>query len=219
MSSKGKNNTLIWFNMLCAVGMATSVFTGQLKIVIPTTFGTIVFPASNLFFAFLTFPITDIITDVLGKKEARTTVWIGFASQVITMVIIQVCLLFPGDTSALVPFAIDGWKVVTGSLIAYFAAQFWDIWIFHWIKEKITGDRHLWLRNNASTFSSQLINSTLFIGIVFGPKALLVMLPSSMLVKWIIAAADTPFVYLGRMYLRKNVDKKDIQNEKAMTER
>ncbi len=195
--------SLLWLNVLTAIGMATCVITGQIKISLEIFSLRLQFPASNLFFAFLTFPVTDIIADIYGKKEANRTVWIGFASQIIAIMIIEICMLFPCDSSKLVPFHIGGWTVLVGSAIAYLAAQFWDVAFFHWIKENVTGDKHLWIRNNLSTCSSQLINSTLFIAIVFGLESLPIMLASSILVKWIIALLDTPFVYLGKYLLTR----------------
>lgn len=205
---------LCWLNMLIAIGMSTSVFTGQLKITLDVGFMTLIFPASNLFFAFLTFPITDVIADIFGKKEARTAVYVGFVSQFLTIAIVQLALLFPGDTSKLIPFALGGWKILLASALAYFAAQFCDIYIFHWIKENWTGEKHLWLRNNLSTFTSQFINSLLFIGIVFGFEALMVMMVSSMIVKWMIALLDTPFVYAVRYIILQNLEKKENLDEK-----
>lgn len=205
--------SLIWLNAIIAVGMSSCVFTGQLKIMIETGYGMLVFPAANIFFGLLTFPITDVIADVYGKKEAKRAVMIGFISQFATISIVQISLLFPGETSALEPFAFGGWRVLLGSLIAYFAAQYWDIWVFHLIKEKWTGEKHLWLRNNLSTFTSQIINSSLFIGIVFGFEALAAMLISSIIVKSIIAIIDTPLVYFIRYYVRK--DYKNGKQEKV----
>ena len=43
-------------------------------------------------------------------------------------------------------------------MIAYLTAQFIDVHIFHYLKEK-TGEKKLWLRNNVSTIISQLIDS------------------------------------------------------------
>lgn len=186
---------LVWLNLLMAVGMSTSVFTGQLKISFEVFSFDLIFPASNLFFAFLTFPVTDVIADVVGSREARQSVLIGFSAQILTMLIVQICLLFPGESETLMPFALGGWKVLLGSTVAYFAAQYWDVWVFDWIKRRFTGEAHLWIRNNVSTFSSQVINSTLFISIVFGWELLPVMLISSIAVKWVVALFDTPFVY------------------------
>lgn len=178
--------------------MSLCIFSGQLKVSFEL-FGTpILFPASNIIFAFLTFPVTDIIADIFGKQEAQRTVWVGFFSQLITILSIECFVNLPGNTQALEPFRVGGWSVFVGSTIAYFVAQYWDVHFFHWIKHHVTGDRHLWLRNNLSTFTSQLINSSLFIWFVFGFEAVTDMLIGSMLVKWVAAVLDTPFVYLGR---------------------
>ena len=197
---------LITLNMLIAVGMATSVFTGQLRVHIDNPWLPLVFPASNIFFALLTFPVTDIIADVFGAREARRAVYIGFVSQLLTIFIIHVSLMFPGESVALEQFAQGGWRVLLGSAVAYFAAQMWDVWIFHWIKQNVTGDAHLWLRNNISTLSSQFINTCLFITIVFGPEALWIMLPGSIVIKFIIAVIDTPLVYAARFWIVRHLD-------------
>ncbi|MFN0065334.1 MAG: queuosine precursor transporter [Chlamydiales bacterium] len=192
---------LLWLNILTAVAMATCVFTGQVKVSVAC----FVFPASNIFFGFLTFPITDLIADIFGRKEANVTVWVGFFSQLLTIFILEVCMLLPGAGEKLGAFRMGGWRVFFGSCVGYLTAQFWDVYFFHWIKEKWTGERHLWLRNNLSTFSSQLINSALFMTIVFGFHDFLIMFPGSILVKWLIALADTPFVYLGRYLIRREL--------------
>jgi len=194
---------LMWLNTLTAIGMATCVITGQIKISFEIFGYSMMFPAANIFFALLTFPITDIIADIYGKKQANITVWIGFVSQMVSILIFEVCMLLPGDTTKLQPFHIGGWLVLAGSATAYLSAQFWDVYFFHWIKENWTGEKHLWIRNNLSTFSSQLINSTIFISIVFGIDELLIMLSGSIVIKWIIALLDTPFVYLGKYYFSK----------------
>ncbi len=198
-------NQLLWLNALTAIGMSTCVFTGQIKMIWNIWGMELIFPASNIVFALLTFPVTDLIADVFGKKEANRTVWIGFISQLLTISIIELCMLLPGESSALAPFHVGGWLVFIGSSIAYLVAQFWDVYIFHWIKENWTGDKHLWIRNNVSTCSSQLINSTIFLFFVFGWEGLTGMLAASMAVKWTIALIDTPFVYLGRGLLKSQI--------------
>ena len=47
---------------------------------------------------------------------------------------------------------------VMASMIAYLTAQFIDVRIYHFWK-KLTKGKHLWLRNNASTLISQLIDT------------------------------------------------------------
>ncbi len=98
---------------------------------------------------------------------------------------------------------------VLASMVAYMAAQFCDVYLFHFWK-KLTRGRHLWLRNNGSTMISQLVDSVAVIFITFwaswrsGDKTLGVMLAlvgSSYLFKVVVAAVDTIPFYVGVRYL------------------
>ena len=97
------------------------------------------------------------------------------------------------------------------SMVAYISAQFIDVNIFHYLKTK-TGDKKLWLRNNASTLISQLVDSTAVILIthfaVDGlPKtvdgglthSLIYFIISGYIFKMVVALLDTiPFYYLTK---------------------
>lgn len=194
----------IWLNALIGVGMCLCAFTGSLKVHLSFYEYSITFPAANIIFALMTFPATDILAEVYGRRAAQQAVWVGYASQAITILTIQLLLLLPGDTAVLAPFGGTGIRVFLASSIAYLAAQFWDVFAFETIKERITGPSHLWLRNNLSTMSSQIINSTIFISIVFGIQQVPEMLAGSIVVKCTAAIIDTPFVYLGCHLLRKD---------------
>jgi uncharacterized PurR-regulated membrane protein YhhQ (DUF165 family) len=94
---------------------------------------------------------------------------------------------------------------ILASMCAYLAAQFCDVFLFHFWK-KLTRGKHLWLRNNGSTMISQLIDSTAVIFITFWSQlsqgdttlsALLALVGSSYLFKFIIAALDTIPFYIG----------------------
>ena len=92
-------------------------------------------------------------------------------------------------------------------MIAYLVAQFIDIRIYHFWK-KFTQGKQLWLRNNFSTFASQIIDSTTVILLLclFGvlPWNLFWgLVVSSILFKLLIAAIDTPFLYLFVGLFRK----------------
>ena len=67
----------------------------------------------------------------------------------------------------------------------------------------MTNARFLWLRNNASTIISQLLDSVVFITIAFyGSMPLLPLILGQWVVKVGIAVVDTPLVYL-LVYLLK----------------
>lgn len=97
-------------------------------------------------------------------------------------------------------------RIVAASLAAYLVSQHHDVWAF-WKWREITGGRFLWIRNNASTMVSQLLDSAIFTTIAFygtvEAAVLLDMALSMWLFKVLVAAADTPFVYLGVALLRK----------------
>ena len=88
---------------------------------------------------------------------------------------------------------------VLASMMAYLAAQYIDIYIFHFWK-KVTKGRMLWVRNNFSTFTSQFVDTfaVLFLLCSFEilPWNLFAgLLLSGFLFKVLIAILDTPVLY------------------------
>ena len=92
-------------------------------------------------------------------------------------------------------------------MLAYLLAQFIDIRVFHFWK-KLTNGKHLWLRNNASTFSSQLVDTaTVLVLLCFAGgiawDKFWVLLLNGFLFKVIMALIDTPIIYLVINLIRK----------------
>ena len=99
---------------------------------------------------------------------------------------------------------------VLASMIAYLSAQFVDIRIYHYWKN-LTQGKHLWLRNNFSTFSSQIIDSTTVILLLCSFQVLpwdlfWGLVVSSVIFKILVAAVDTPFLYLFIWLIRRRFD-------------
>lgn len=167
------------------------------------TFGGLVIPAAIVAYP-LTFLMTDVIGEIWGKEQANQSVKLGFICQLISLVLIGLAILLP-----VAPFAdnqaefkgimAQSFRVVAASLIAYYCSQSWDVWLFHKIREKGTGNK--WLRNNLSTMTSQVIDTAIFITIAFigSVPNIWVMIGSQYLIKCIYALLDTiPFYYLTR---------------------
>lgn len=100
---------------------------------------------------------------------------------------------------------------VLASMCAYIAAQFCDVFLFHFWK-KVTKGKHLWLRNNGSTMISQLVDATAVIFVTFGVQLargettlvnLLTLVGSNYLFKFVIAALDTIPFYVGVILLSR----------------
>ena len=92
-------------------------------------------------------------------------------------------------------------------MMAYLLAQFVDIQIYHFWKN-LTKGKHLWLRNNFSTFSSQFIDTLSVISLLcfFGEipwERFTGLVISGFLFKAMVAALDTPLLYLGVYIIRK----------------
>ena len=91
-------------------------------------------------------------------------------------------------------------------MVAYLAAQFLDVKLFHFWKT-LTKSKHLWLRNNASTIASQLTDTVLVTMILFiGVKSysdIFELIRDGWLFKMLCAAFDTPLFYASTAFFRK----------------
>lgn len=161
----------------------------------------------------ITFLITDIISEIYGKKRANDIVIAGILASIFSMCIIYFANAVPAtDWSPIkdILFAkVFGNTAIAvfASMLAYLLAQLVDIQIYHFWKH-LTKGQHLWLRNNCSTFLSQLVDTctVLLLLCAFGEIAwdkFLGLLISGFLFKILIAFIDTPFLYLSVYIFRK----------------
>lgn len=166
------------------------------------------------------FLCTDLLSENHGKKAASQAVWMGFVAVLLMTLFMRFALYFqplPFDEAmphlqglfAAMP------RIVLGSLLAYLLSQLFDIWAFHRISE-ITAGRNLWLRNNLSTVTSQLLDITLFTLLGLAPLPLLGVVPgfeswntvitvwwTAYVIKVVVGVVDTPFIYWGAAIGRK----------------
>jgi uncharacterized integral membrane protein (TIGR00697 family) len=160
----------------------------------------------------VTFPITDTISEVYGRKEAQILVYLGFIAYLMVVLYSQLAVYLPSanfwnenqaayeTVIGLVP------RIVIASFISYTVSQYHDVWAFHFWK-KVTNGKYLWLRNNASTMTSQVIDTIIFVTIAFymvvPNEVLFEMMLGQFLIKIIIAIVDTPVVYMLVSWLKK----------------
>jgi len=161
----------------------------------------------------ITFLITDVISEIFGRKKANQIVTAGIFASFFSMGIILISEVAPAIESSPIDdktftkvFALSP-LAVFASMIAYLFAQYVDIAIYHFWK-RLTDGKYLWLRNNFSTFLSQFIDTFTVVGLlcVFGilPWELFFgLVVSGFLFKIFIAFIDTPFLYLFVYILRK----------------
>lgn len=173
-------------------------------------------PAGLLAFP-VTFLVTDLMSELFGRKKAQLLVITGFFVNVFMLIVMTLNFYLP-DASGVSGGAdlfdgVYGFMVgnTLGSMVAYLVAQTVDVQLFHFWK-RLTKGRHLWLRNNASTMVSQLVDSTAILSILYfsgnlgdavsGLGALAILIFNSYLFKFLSALVDTPLCYAAVHYFR-----------------
>ena len=151
---------------------------------------------------------TDLLGEFYGRKEAYKGVFFGFGAMLLMTVFMQAALLFvpaPDDfinesmrnIFSMMP------RIALASVIAYLISQLHDVWIYNVYKKK-TGGKKLWLRNNASTMVSQLIDTSVFVTIAFwnvvSKEIFISIMITTYVMKAAIALLDTPFIYIAKRF-------------------
>lgn len=215
--------------LLNVVGLTKFIQIGPLSVAV----GVLPYP--------LTFLCTDLISEIYGRRRANFLVWIGFLLNVFVILMLWIGQNLPSvpidkmppwqilplnpEVSVYLP---NGAQVtgnvelfyfiysttagaVFASMVAYLLAQLCDVHVFHKIK-KLTKGKMLWLRNNISTLTSQLVDSFAVVSITFGMAfyrgelefaALLTLFLSNYFFKAIAALVDTPIIYAAMSFLTK----------------
>lgn len=161
----------------------------------------------------ITFLVTDIVSEIYGRKRADQLVITGFIASVFMIFIILVAQAVPATPWS--PVGNDMFNSVFGlspaavfaSMVAYLSAQFIDVRLFHFWK-RLTKGKHLWLRNNASTITSQFIDTSVVISLlciagVIAWEQWFTLVLNGFLFKVMIAILDTPLFYMLNYWLRR----------------
>jgi uncharacterized integral membrane protein (TIGR00697 family) len=178
----------------------------------------------------ITFLCTDFISELYGKKRATIVVWVGLLLNIWVLFIMWVGGALPPhpevgpdglpaiEDPARIFFQIRRWtgSATIASMIAYLTAQFVDVHIFHVIR-KLTRGRMLWLRNNGSTLTSQMVDSIAVVSITYltAPNAIqidpgetavhsvVILILSNYVFKMVSALLDTIPFYIGTQFFTR----------------
>ena len=198
---------------------ASKVLAFSLPFSLPVTGAELVLPGAALAYA-LTFLASDCYAELYGRRAAQVVVNVAFAMNFVVLVLVWSTIAAPAAQASIDPEMFAdvlgaSTNIVLGSLFAYVVSQNWDVIVFHRIRD-YTGREKLWLRNVASTASSQAIDTVIFVGIAFslapallgvgpvlGVGELLALMIGQYLLKLAIAVLDTPVVYAVVSLVRK----------------
>lgn len=167
----------------------------------------------------ITFLITDLISEIYGKKKANQVVTSGIFASLFSLLIVYVAQVVPAtswspisDTLFSTVFGATA-VAVFASMMAYLLAQYIDIQIYHFWK-RLTKGKHLWLRNNFSTFLSQFVDTATVLLLlcyfsVIEWSKFSSLLISGFFFKILIAALDTPLLYMCVGYFKNKFNLKE----------
>lgn len=187
----------------------------------------------------ITFLCTDLICELYGKARANFLVSVGLGLNFFILFVLFLGDAFPAVAAdsmppwqilqLAAPVALPNGDIVQdsvglyqliyattsgavfASMLAYIAAQYCDVQLFHFLK-RLTKGKHLWIRNNFSTLISQMVDSIMVVTVTFGAAfyrgemafhILLVLIGSNYLFKATVALLDTGPFYLAVYKLRK----------------
>lgn len=209
--------TLAMLNILGVSRLIDLSFSiGNMKVPVKVFVGVLPYP--------ITFLCTDFISEFYGKKRASNVVWVGFVLNLWV-----VFILWLGGILPPIPHEIPTtdanyvfyqirhltFSTTFASMIAYLTAQFVDVHIFHFLKRKTAGKK-LWIRNNGSTLTSQLVDTLAVVFITYSftnaievpsdythAEFLIILILSGYSFKVVVALLDTIPFYLGVRFLKR----------------
>lgn len=181
----------------------------------------------------ITFLITDIVSEVWGKARAQLIVLLGLVMNIFMFLMVMIAVYLPPHESWTVPGAMYGFTnadmyqnayesvfcvsgvLVFASMVTYLISQMIDIGLFHRLKV-LTKGRHLWLRNNGSTMTAQLVDTLVFNiiflwwGLGLDAASCLEIIFLSYCFRFFLALGDTPFFYLGVHFIKKLIKREEM---------
>lgn len=171
----------------------------------------------------LTFLMTDVVSELWGRRRASFLVVVGFLMSMVMLVVVLVSRALPpspywenpdmGLRSPDLQRAFDASFYYPGlllfaSMTAYLVAQLLDVRLYH-LWWRLTGGGHMWVRNNGSTMLSQLVDTIIVNGIYLrfglrmGWEVIAEIIAAVYVCKVVLALLDTPLIYVARALLRR----------------
>ena len=198
----------------------------SLPFALPVLGDSISFGAGNLFFP-IGYIFGDILTEVYGYSRTRRVIWMGFFSLIFATFMSMVILGLPADPNE--PFNAtlqpaleivfgNSWRIVIGSMVAYWVGDFVNSYVMAKMKI-LTNGRFLWMRTIGSTMAGQGVDSLIMYPIAFAgiwsTDSLMMVILFNFLFKTGFEALMTPFTYLIVNFLKRKeqVDVYDVDTD------
>jgi uncharacterized integral membrane protein (TIGR00697 family) len=179
------------------------------------------FGAGVLFFP-ISYIFGDVLTEVYGYARARRVVWAGFVAMAFASFMCWFVLALPPapgwpHQAAYETVLGSTWRIVLGSLVAFFAGEFCNSYVLAKMKVWTEG-RMLWTRTIGSTIVGEAVDTLIFYPIAFygnwSNELLLTVMLNNYLLKTGWEVAVTPVTYKVVGWL-KRVENEDFYDYKT----
>lgn len=156
-----------------------------------------------------TFLSCDILSEMYGGKEARKSVRLGFFALIAYTVMIQSALMFVPNAQ---DFASEPMKAIFSfapricitSIGCFLVSNMLNTYLYQFFKKHF---KPMWVRNNAATCIAQFVDTVAFTFIafwgIFDFQTMIEIIITAYIMKVIVAAMDTPFLYIARWMGKK----------------
>ena len=198
-----------WFVAVVAL-FVTALITANIVAVKLIDVAGMVLPAAIIVFP-VSYIIGDVLTEVYGFRQARRVIWLGFACNLLAVVVIWLAGVLPAagfwdGQPAFERILGQAPRILVASFAAYLVGEFANSAVLARMKVATEG-RFLWARTIGSTVVGQGLDSTVFMTVAFAgiipAEGLATAVVTQWLVKTAYEAAATPLTYLVVGFLKR----------------
>jgi len=173
------------------------------------------FGAGNIFFP-ISYIFGDVLAEVYGYARCRKVIWAGFFALIFATIMAQVIIHLPVNVDEplnrsyqpAIELMFGGtWRIVAGSIVAFWAGDFANSYILTKMKV-LTEGRHLWSRTIGSTIIGQALDSLIFYPLAFygiwQTSELIKILAFNWMFKIAVEVLFTPLTYAVVGFLKRS---------------
>ena len=173
------------------------------------------FGAGNIFFP-ISYIFGDVLAEVYGYARCRKVIWAGFFALIFATIMAQVIIHLPVNVDeplnrtyqpAIELMFGNTWRIVAGSIVAFWAGDFANSYILTKMKV-LTEGRHLWSRTIGSTIIGQALDSLIFYPLAFygiwQTSELIKILVFNWMFKIAVEVLFTPLTYAVVGFLKRS---------------
>ena len=200
-----------------ATVVACVVTAAKLSPVIPGVFVSVAIGLYSM-----TFLLTDYLGEIHGKAVAMRAIYMGLIGEIILIFAVYFSIVVPAapfweNQEAFAAILGAAPRIMVASVLAFISAQVLDVTVFDWLKKRMSG-KHLLVRNNVSTILGQTTDSIVFYTIGFYGKVpnLVELIIVTCLIKYAIAAIDTPFLYFARFWAYRGSTESNVLHDDSV---